>query len=420
MRKKLSAFINELLLYSGQYALFYIIMNFSNSGIKYFEYNAHVYLILALISQTYILYKFGERASVRFMGSLICPFIYTVFEIHEFSDFILNIGHFFFWTFSLMVGLLSALKIKSKGKIRLALEFTTVFMNVVIFIFIYMYFDIKLGQASLSTQVADEYSSALSVKNIGKETINFLSDRAHIYITVAGLVLGVGLGMSQVKVIRLKDKIHDLFGKYVDTSIRDTLIENDGVYNEKRELCILFCDIRNFTTVSEKAESSKLIKSLNRYFTLWEKTSYKHGGVINKFIGDAVMIVFGLNGLENPESRAVECSKEILKSLEMLNQELHENALVSFEKIGIGIHSGKVVLGNVGGENRKEFTVIGDVVNTASRLEALTKKIDQDLLISQDVYERLSTAYMSDFAYYDSVELKGKSKALKVYKYNKQ
>ncbi len=107
MRKKLSAFINELLLYSGQYALFYIIMNFSNSGIKYFEYNAHVYLILALISQTYILYKFGERASVRFMGSLTCPFIYTVFEIHEFSDFIFkhlaifSFGHFpLWWVFS--------------------------------------------------------------------------------------------------------------------------------------------------------------------------------------------------------------------------------------------------------------------------------------------------------------------------------
>ncbi len=138
MRKKLSAFINELLLYSGQYALFYIIMNFSNSGIKYFEYNAHVYLILALISQTYILYKFGERASVRFMGSLTCPFIYTVFEIHEFSDFILNIGHFFFWTFSLMVGLLSALKIKSKGKIRLALEFTTVFIERCLYLFSYI------------------------------------------------------------------------------------------------------------------------------------------------------------------------------------------------------------------------------------------------------------------------------------------
>lgn len=416
MKNKISGFLNEMLLYSGQYALFYIIMNFSHSGLGYFEYRAHVYLIIALLTQTYVLYKLGNHVGVRILGSLICPIIYTIFEIHEFSEFILNIGHFFFWAFSLIVGILNALKIKSKGRIKLGLEFATVFMNVVIFVFIYMYFDIKLDQVNVNGQVLDEYASALSVMNIGRETMNFLSDQAHVYITVAGFVLGISLGISQVKVMGLKDKIHDLFGKYVDVSIRDTLIANNGVYKEKRELCVLFCDIRNFTSVSENTESSVLIESLNQYFSLWETTSSKYGGVINKFIGDAVMIVFGLNDSESPETRATECSIEVLTALKKLNQDLYKKKLVEFKEIGIGIHRGELIMGNVGGQNRKEFTVIGDVVNTASRLESLSKTIDEDLIISEDVFNKLVNPLKNRFEYHDSVELKGKSIPLDVYK----
>lgn len=366
--------------------------------------------------QTYVLYKYGDQVIYRLLGTLICPLIYTLFEIHELKDFILNIGHFFFWIFSIFVGILNALKIKSKKKMRLRLEFATVFMNIVIFVFVYMYFDIMLSYAEQDSQGMNEYISTLSIFNIGNDLIDFFKDPAHIYITYGGILLGGSLGISQVKVLSLKEKIHDLFGKYVATSIRDTLIENNGIYNEKRELCVLFSDIRNFTTISENAESSVLIASLNEYFSLWEATASKHGGVINKFIGDAVMIVFGLDNAKTPENGSIACALEVLNELDNLNHRLNQMSLLNFSEIGIGIHTGEMVLGNVGSENRKEFTVIGDVVNTASRLETLTKTIDEDLIISMEVFERLEASFKLHFEYFDTIKLKGKTNPMKLCK----
>ena len=97
MKKFLGEYFEELLLYSGQYALFYLIMYFSKEGFQLFSYKAHFILLLALLFQVYFLTKYGNRVIYRFIGSLICPVIYTLYEISEFSFFITNIGHFFFW-----------------------------------------------------------------------------------------------------------------------------------------------------------------------------------------------------------------------------------------------------------------------------------------------------------------------------------
>lgn len=415
MKFKLREFFNELLLYSGQYALFYILMNFSKSGLGYFSYTAHTVLILALILQTLILYRYGQRTAVRILGSLICPFIYTLFEIRELSDFILNMGHFFFWGFSLFVGILNALKAKSHQKLRFVFEFVTVFMNVVTFIFIYIYFDIALSQAGNNLNQINEYNGSLSIMNMASQFVAFYDDVAHIYITLGGILLGISLGLSQVRVIQLKDKINDLFGKYMDRSVRDILVENNGIYKEKRELCVLFCDIRNFTTISESLESSIIVESLNRYFTMWETIATQYNGVINKYIGDAVMIIFGLNDSDNQENNAVQCALKVLESLNDMNNSLSENKLAQFNRIGIGIHRGDLVLGNVGGENRKEFTVIGDVVNTASRIESHTKLIESDLLISKEVYIHLNEELKAKFQGIESAVLKGKESAVELY-----
>ncbi len=418
MKFKLGDFISELLLYSGQYALFYILMNFSKSGFEYFSYTAHTILILALLVQTLILYKYGNRIVVRLLGGLLCPFIYTLFEIHEFNDFILNMGHFFFWAFSLSLGIINALKMKSHKKTQLTLEFMTVFMNVIIFIFVYMYFDISLSQEAQATSLINEYDSALSILNIGTEMRLFFKDEAHIYLSLGGMLLGISLGLSQIKVVKLKEKINELFGTYIDKSIRDRLIQNDGVYEEKRELCILFCDIRSFTTLSETLEPSVIVKSLNQYFSLWEKISTQHKGVINKYIGDAIMLIFGLEDNQHDEEDAVQCGLQMLSALNELNTQLKEKHLAPFNQIGIGIHRGELIIGNIGGENRKELTVIGDVVNTASRLEAHTKVTGSDMVISRAVYDRLSDDLKGQFTFIDAIRLKGKENLMEAFKYS--
>lgn len=272
-----------------------------------------------------------------------------------------------------------------------------------------------LGLLKNITSTSNEYNYTLSIMNLNKNVILFFKDKAHIYLTISGIILGISLGIERVKIFNLKEKIHDLFGKYMDTSIRDTLIANNGIFEEKRELCILFSDIRNFTKLSEENESSKVIESLNLYFSMWDKIVSDHGGVINKFIGDAVMIIFGLDHNENSERNAVECATKVLASLDELNQTLESKNLVKFDRIGIGIHSGELILGNVGSSTRKEFTVIGDVVNTSSRLESLCKEIKTNLIISENIYKQLDENSKDQFTIAEPISLKGKSEQVTIY-----
>jgi adenylate cyclase len=251
--------------------------------------------------------------------------------------------------------------------------------------------------------------------NLKENIIFFFEDKAHIYITLGGILLGISLGIGRMKIAYLKEKINDLFGRYIDASIRDQLIENNGVYEEKRELCILFSDIRNFTQISEQHESPEIIEALNIYFSMWDEVSNKHNGIINKFIGDAVMIIFGLHNDFDSENDAVKCSTEILNTLDSLNETLKEKKLPEFTQIGIGIHSGELILGNVGSNNRKELTVIGDVVNTSSRLETATKDFDKSLIISEEVFHRLNDNLKSQFVPSKPITLKGKTKAFPIY-----
>ncbi|MFH2132939.1 MAG: hypothetical protein ABIK68_21350, partial [bacterium] len=164
------AFFNELLLFSGQYALFYILMNFTYDKLNYFANLGHTVLLLILFVQTSILVKFGKKPTYRFLGSLIAPLCYSIFEMREGLNFLLNTGHIFFWVFSIITGLLQAFEIKaSTQKLKLVLEFLVTNINVITFVFIYFFFDLKL---TFSKQLAagviseSQYLEYLEVYNI--------------------------------------------------------------------------------------------------------------------------------------------------------------------------------------------------------------------------------------------------------------
>ena len=221
----------------------------------------------------------------------------------------------------------------------------------------------------------------------------------------------------------LKNTLNQLFGVYVDHQIRDKIIANKGILEERKKITILFSDIRDFTSLSEQNDPSKIIQMLNKYFGQWEVISSKNRGLINKFIGDAVMILFGISDLNEQsnastsESDAVNCAINFLNQMSLLNDEFKENGLPTIEDIGIGIHTGEAIIGNLGSDMRKEFTVIGDVVNTASRLETLTKIEGQSLIISTDVFEALTNDLKVLFEFGGTPTLKGKSEPFAIYYY---
>lgn len=185
-----------------------------------------------------------------------------------------------------------------------------------------------------------------------------------------------------------KEKVRSLLGKVVSNQIAEELLRGDTVRlgGEIRTVTVLFTDLRNFTTTCEKMEPEAVLHFLNRYLDHMAKIVEKHGGVIDKFIGDAIMAIFGAPvSMPDHARRAVECGREMHLVLDQLNEALLAEGLPKIG-MGVGIHTGEVVAGNMGSEHRLNYTVIGDTVNVASRLESETKPVGRSPLFSQATF----------------------------------
>lgn len=159
---------------------------------------------------------------------------------------------------------------------------------------------------------------------------------------------------------------------------------------DRRNVTILFSDIRGFTTLCEERDARELTDQLIEYLTEMTNIIYRHGGTVDKYIGDAVLAVFGAPVTHSDDAdRAIQVAVEMRIALEELNKRWKGTGWPEL-KIGIGLHSGSVVAGKVGSPDRMEYTVIGDVVNVASRIEGLTKDLGQSLLFSDATRERLT------------------------------
>jgi adenylate cyclase len=185
-----------------------------------------------------------------------------------------------------------------------------------------------------------------------------------------------------------RDKLKTTFGKYMTDAVVDHLMAGKvQLGGETLTATILFSDIRGFTAISEKMDAKQLVGLLNEYFTEMVDVVMREDGVVDKYIGDAIMAVFGAP-VAKPDSAisAVRAAVGMRQALAELNKKLAERGEKQIET-GIGIHTGEVVAGNIGSEKRMEYTVIGDTVNLASRLESATKELGVAILIGQDTYD---------------------------------
>lgn len=213
-----------------------------------------------------------------------------------------------------------------------------------------------------------------------------------------------------------REKIKDTFGRFMSVEIAEKLLSEKKVnlMGEEIEATILFSDIRDFTPLSEKLSAAELVDFLNLYFSHVVKPIHANGGVVNKFIGDAVMAVFApIFGNAGHEEAAVRAALEMKRALDEFNA-LEKYPAV---KAGIGIHRGRLVAGNIGTEERMEYTFIGDNVNIASRIETETKNFQTDILMSEDVVNKINKDNFKgfDFVKLGPVVMKGKSVPLSLY-----
>ena len=215
---------------------------------------------------------------------------------------------------------------------------------------------------------------------------------------------------------RSKEKVKSAMGKYMSEDVMKRVIQNIdnlGLGGKKAVVTVLFADIRGFTSMSETMSAQQVSEILNEYFTEMEPIISKYNGIINKFIGDAVMAIFGEPIQDkNHAANAVRCGYEMLLKVKELQKKWTNEGKPKIE-IGIGINTGEVFVGNIGSVNRMEYTVIGDTVNLASRLESYNKVYKTKILISSSTYE--ATKNFIDVMKISDVEIRGKSHKMNIY-----
>jgi len=220
------------------------------------------------------------------------------------------------------------------------------------------------------------------------------------YISKGVMLVGTGLVLTFVtqqirgRIVHLlqtqeqQARMASIFGQHVSPAVMEKLLtQKAGLESEVRHITVMFLDIRNFTTFSESRSPDEVVTYLNRLFAFMVDEVNAHGGIVNKFLGDGFMAVFGAP-LEDGQSEL-----NALGAAVAISDRLKEALAQGLEptRIGIGLHSGSAVTGNVGSTQRQEYTLIGDVVNLASRIESQTKAAGAEILVSKDVWDAART-----------------------------
>jgi len=244
-----------------------------------------------------------------------------------------------------------------------------------------------------------------------------LSARAQLYTTsefgqIAAHINDTAVALGE------RQRLRDLFGAYMSAEVADALLARGeaGDLTEKRYVAILFVDVRGFTAFSQRREPEVVVSVLNQFFEAAVDAIAASGGTVNKYLGDGLLAIFGAPvALERPGCAAVQAALEVSQRLRALNHLLEATGVPAL-KIGIGVHAGEVVVGSIGSPRHKlEYTVIGDAVNVASRIEQLNKSLGTEILISEEIFRALTGPWRGLAGEPVSESVKGIDQPVKVY-----
>jgi adenylate cyclase len=239
-----------------------------------------------------------------------------------------------------------------------------------------------------------------------------------IVLLACGIIAGIVAGSlrrqfeASVAAAASRDRVTNLFGQHVSPAVVDRLLASlTDPPSEMRRVCVLFLDIRGFTAMSRVRTANATVALLNDFFADMIEIVDHHHGIINKFLGDGFLALFGAP-LEDAKAamHALAAARGMLDAVDAWNKARPDNAL----RVGIGIHIGEAVTGTVGSPQRKEYTVIGDTVNLAARLEQLTKETGAKLLISSSMHE--ATLGVDGATDLGPLAIRGYDKAVRVWR----
>jgi len=272
-----------------------------------------------------------------------------------------------------------------------------------------------MSYITLPLKIAGENFASLHIANTINEYFTpSIMENINVFTGAASPVIANALSMHELE--ELQKNTRTAFARYVPADVMDEIInetKNKGHSSESRNVSVLFSDIRDFTAISEHSTAQEVVDFLNAYFSKMGNEIISEGGHIDKFIGDGIMAVFGaFTSVENSAENSIRAAIKMLAALEGINS---SSSNISHNKIdiGIGINCGGCILGNIGFQNKMDYTIIGDNVNLASRIESLTKKYRHPLIVSEYVYEATKDKFIH--RQIDSVRVKGKVKPASIY-----
>ena len=241
--------------------------------------------------------------------------------------------------------------------------------------------------------LVDSYWQELARGWVGSAALMHLSFFNRLILLLAG---GLAAGFVSLRIrttlietlreVQERERVIDLFGQHVSPTVVNELLSRPIVQTpELREVCVMVLDIRNFATFSEARPADEVVRYLNTLWSFMVRTVNEEDGIVNKFLGDGFLAVFGA-----PLTTGQDCANAIAASRRIIDEleQLAAAGTLPTTQIGIALHAGSVIVGNIGSAERKEYTVIGDVVNVAFRIEALNKEFGSKLLISERVWQQ--------------------------------
>lgn len=380
-------------------------------NLTYILLSSIIFVVLESIFSFVVSYFVTETVN----RSVVLPRLFPegqVSKIPGVKNFSLNfLFVFFFITVSLfpLIFILSSF-VSMQINNQLPINWNTIIISIVLFLssialtIVFMrIITVPLTKLIDGTEKITKGDYSVKVKNISNDEMGLLSDAFN----------------EMTKSLQEKEFMREAFGKVVDPYVRDYLLQgNIALGGENCDVTVMFCDIRNFTAMSENMKPEDVVLLLNKYFTAMEKCISENHGVINKYIGDAIMAIFGSPvKSQNHALDSYKASYAMKNSLIELNKSFAEKNLPLFD-FGIGLHSGNVLAGNIGAEKRMEYTVIGDTVNTASRIGALCKTYKTDLLLSESTVEKikmLDESVAASLKYVDDSAIRGKTETVKLF-----
>lgn len=431
MKRTLKRIGEEFYFYSSQLVLFFVVIIFLTSGSMPMGILFSGILGLFSLAQNALMVSYGHKPPLRLLYSMITPAAYTLLRAATGNLDFLETTNILLWGASVYIGGFQALSIAAPaGFLKRAAETMLALGAAVLFIVFYYYLDLRLNLAQAfgaGKLDPESYARALSLSAFPAQAPEFFRSSRNWFVAVGALSFDAMLLAARMRAITLRERIDrilaaggpqapgDLAQNIARKPRAQAAPDSGPVAPRRAPVTVVSSDIVAFTDMADRLGPEKAVELLNRYVALWTRMAEPRGGSVLSVTGDSVMLVFGLSEeADNPE-RGLSAALAFIGELPGLIEDLAAASLPSDLRVSIGVHSGMVVVANVGRPGERRIGAFGDAIAVAARLDSLCRELNQNLLVSHPTFRRLSLESQAGLDRIGEVLLRKSTRPVPVY-----